>query len=118
MTNTQLQMQLQELIANSAALNSLPQEARDIRTNAMLSADDSTMQQFIDVLSNEAMQLEKINQDMASQTEEIGVLVAEAKQLEKQAERAISKEAESSERAGEEAQADALLKQLDEIAGK
>ncbi len=118
MTNPLLKSQLQELIANSAALNSLPQEARDIRINAMLNADDATMQQFIDVFTNEAMQLEKINQDMAKDAEEIGGLIAEAKQLEKEAEREIRKEAEGSERAGEEAKAEDLLKQLDEISGK
>jgi len=118
MTTTNLKMQLQELIANSAAIQSLPEEARDLRTNTMLNADDETMQQFIDVLTNEAKQLEKINQDMANETEEINKLIAEAKQLGKQAEREIRKDAEATERIKDDLRAEALLKKLDEITGK
>jgi hypothetical protein len=115
MTTASLKIQLQELIANSAAIQSLPEEARQIREDTMLNADDETMQQFIDVLTNEANQLEKINQEMENEAEEINKLIAEAKQLGKQAEREIRKDAEVTERIKDDLRAEALLKQLDEI---
>jgi hypothetical protein len=115
MTNTDLKLQLQELIGNSVALQSLPAEAQEIRSKAMLSADDATMKQFITVLSSEAKQLEKIDADTASQTEEISNLIEEAKQLEKEAKKEIRKEAEVSERTESESKAEDLLKELDKI---
>lgn len=118
MNSTELKLQLQELIANSTALKSLPQEARDMRANAMLNADEDTMKQFVAVLENESAQLQKIDDDMASQTDEINSLIAEAKQLEKDAQREIRKDAEVSERTDSETKAEDLLKKLDEISDK
>lgn len=118
MNTTDLKLQLQELIENSVALKSLPPEARDIRTKAMLSADDATIKQFITVLGNEAKQLGKIDADMAKQTKEISSLIEEAKQLEQEAKREIRKEAEVSERTESESKAEELLKKLDDISDK
>lgn len=112
----EIKLRLQELIKNSPAIQSLLEADREARTKAMLSADDDTMNQFIAVLENEAAQMQKLDSDMASKTEEINSLLAEANQLEKEAQREIRKEAEASERAGEESKAEDLLKQLDDIA--
>lgn len=115
MNSTDLKLKLQELIENSVALQSLPEEARNVRTKAMLEANDATMKQFITVLENETKQLQKIDADTASQTEEINSLIEEAKQLEKEAKREIRKEEEVSERAAEESKAEDILKELDNI---
>jgi len=118
MNTMEIKLQLQELIENSPALQSLPEEAREVRKKAMLSADDDTMNQFIAVLESEASQMKKIDDDMASKTEEINKLLAEAKQLEQEAQREVRKQEESIERESEQLKADELLKKLDDIADK
>jgi len=118
MNSTELKLHLQELIDNSSALKSLPPDAREMRTKAMLGADEATMKQFISVLESEAKQLEKIDSDMSNQTNEINNLIEEAKQLEKEAKRELRKADEETERAEEESKAEDILKKLDDISDK
>ena len=118
MNTTEIKETLQKLIDNSPALSSLPEADREVRKKAMLSADDETMQQFVAVLENESAQMQKLDEDMADQTEEINGLIAEANQLEKEAERELRKQEEKTERSEEKQKAEALLKKLDEIDDK
>ena len=113
-----LKQQLQDLINNSPTFKSLPAEAQKTRTDVMLSADEATMQKFIDVLENEAAQMKKIDDDFQKNAAELGDLIAEAKHLETEANTVLRKEAEAEEQAGDQKKADALLAQLDKIAGE
>ncbi|MFC1655966.1 hypothetical protein ACFL3C_03790 [Patescibacteria group bacterium] len=110
-----LKARLQELINNSAALKSLPPEARKMRADAMLSSSPTLMQNFINVLEEEATELKKIDEDFVKNAAHIGDLVAEAKELEKEANREIRKEDEAVGRKQEEKEAAALLAKLDDI---
>jgi hypothetical protein len=111
----QTRAHLQELVNNSAALNSLPEDARTMRAEMMLSADPDTMLEFIKVLEEEAAKLQKMDEDFVKKTEEIEGLVVEAQQLEKEAEREIRHAEEDEEKVKSEAHAAALLKKLDNI---
>lgn len=115
MNSIDLKLKLQELINNSKALQSLPVEARKVRTEAMLNADEDTMSQFIAVLENESKQIKAIDDNATKETEKITQLLDEAKQLEKEAQREMRKEEESTERVKEESEAEDLLKKLDDI---
>lgn len=118
LSQEQLKTQLQELIDNSAALKSLPPAARNARVKLMLSADPDTMQKFIEVFENEATQLKKIDDEFQKDAATIQDLIAEVKHLEVEANTVLRKEAEKEEHAGDVKKAEALLKQLDEIAGE
>ncbi|MCD6109824.1 hypothetical protein J7J83_03645 [bacterium] len=115
MNSTELKLKLQDLISNSVALKSLPEEAQKIRTQAMLNSDDDTMMQFIAVLENESKQIKVIDDNATKETEKITQLLDEAKTLEKEAEREVRKEEENLEHTKEESEAEALLKKLDDI---
>jgi hypothetical protein len=118
MADVNLKLKLQDLIDNSPALSSLPEADREVRKKAMLSADDETMQQFVAVLENESAQMQKLDEDMAVQTEEINSLITEANELEKEAKRELRKQEEKTERSEEKQKAEALLKKLDEVDDK
>ena len=114
----ELKARLQELIKNSPALQSLPPEARKMRADIMLSSSPAQMQNFIDVLEEEAASLKKIDEDFVKQADHINSLMAEAKELEKSANREMSKEDEEMERKEEEEKAAKLLAKLDDIQDK
>lgn len=109
---------LRQLINNSPALQSLPEEARTIRVQGMLNADEDTMKEFTAILQTEAQEIDTINKEMENETEEIENLVAEAKELEKEAKLELRKEEEKTERAEEKQKAEAILAKLDEVDDK
>ncbi|MFC1599573.1 hypothetical protein ACFL3T_00920 [Patescibacteria group bacterium] len=110
-----LKAKLQQLIKSSATLQSLPPEELKFRADAMLSADDAAMTEFIKILETESAQIKKIDDDFAKKAGELNDLVAEANQLEKEANTMFRKEEEEEERGAEEQKAEDLLKKLDEV---
>ncbi|MBA4337089.1 hypothetical protein C0416_04960 [bacterium] len=115
MESSEVKNRLSELIANSVAIQGLPVQEREEREKSMLAADEETMLRFIDVLEEEVKQVEKLNETLQEDAEEINKLIAEANQLEKQAEREIRKNAEAVEREKDDLRAEELLRKLDEI---
>ncbi len=113
-----LKTRLQELIKNSSALQSLPPEARKMRADIMLASSPTLMQNFINVLEEEAARLKKIDEKFVKDAAHIGNLISEVKELEQTANREIRKENEALERKHEEDEAAALLAKLDNIQDK
>jgi hypothetical protein len=114
-TTKKLKKHLQELIASSPALQSLTPEERSLRAEIMLSADEDTMKEFIDVLEEEKEQEQEIEKEFSQKEEELKNLLAEAKELEKSANREILKEKEKLSKAESEEKAEDLLDKLDDI---
>lgn len=107
-----LTAKLKELIKNSPTLKSLSPDEMKFRAEAMLNADPQAQAEFVKVLEQETAQINKIDEAYAK---EAGDLLAEAKGLEKEANSLLRHEQEDSAKAEEDASADDILKQLDQV---
>lgn len=107
-----LTAKLKELIKNSPTLKSLSPDEIKFRAEAMLSANPQAQAEFIKVLEQEAIQLNKIDE---AYVKEANDLLSEAKGLEKEANTLLRKEKEDTTQAEEKVSADDILKQLDNI---
>lgn len=107
-----LKAKLTELIKNSLTLKSLSADEKEFRAEAMLGAEPKAQAEFIKILENEASKMNAIDE---AYVKEANDLLAEAKGLEKEANSLLRKEKEVTAQAKDEASADDILKQLDNI---
>lgn len=107
-TTTDLKTRLEELIQNSFAINTLPEEERQEKKEEMLSAEPEVMREYIAILEDE-------QRDFIQNKEELQALVSQVKVLKNRAQRVELQEKEEQLVEREKNEAEELLKQLDEI---
>lgn len=118
MTTTQqtdLKQQLQELLNQSEAIQSLPAAQKKAQIERMLSATPSQMKQLITVFEEEVAELQSIDEEFLSHEEEINELITVVKKEKSVAKRKDRIEKEKVSNASDQEKANMLLKKLDDI---
>jgi hypothetical protein len=117
MPNTQdeIYSKLQELIDVSPALQTLPEEERNERRDAMMGSTPEQMQHLIKIFEDEQLRMKQIDEDFEGHEQEINEFISNSKVEKKNFDRSQRKEKENTVKVNDEKYAEDLLKKLDEV---
>jgi len=111
----EIKSKLQELIDKSPALQTLPEEEKNERIDAMMGATPEQMEQLVKIFSDEQLRMKQIDEDFEGHEQEINEFISNSKDEKKTFDRRERIEKENSTKANDEKYAEDLLKKLDEV---